>query len=38
MDKDAMRRDKIEPDTDLNGNVIVPRYGCVTSHAAYPRK
>ena len=32
--KDAMRRDKIEPETDLNGNVIVPRYDCVTSHTA----
>ncbi len=29
-----MRRDKIEPETDLNGNVIVPRYECVTSHTA----
>ncbi len=29
-----MRRDKIEPETDLNGNVIVPRYDCVTSHTA----
>ena len=32
--KDAMRRDKIVPETDLNGNVIVPRYECVTSHTA----
>ena len=32
--KDAMHRDKIEPETDLNGNVIVPRYNCVTSHTA----
>ncbi|MGN1241526.1 MAG: hypothetical protein ACI4T7_03480 [Alloprevotella sp.] len=32
--KDAMRRDKIEPETDLNGNAIVPRYECVTSHTA----
>ena len=32
--KDAMRRDKIVPETDLNGNVIVPRYDCVTSHTA----
>ena len=32
--KDAMRRDKIEPETDLNGNAIVPRYDCVTSHTA----
>ena len=32
--KEAMRRDKIEPETDLNGNVIVPRYDCVTSHTA----
>ena len=29
-----MRRDKIEPDTDLNGNVIVPRDEYVTSHTA----
>ena len=29
-----MRRDKIELETDLNGNVIVPRYDCVTSHTA----
>ncbi len=29
-----MRRDKIEQETDLNGNVIVPRYKCVTSHTA----
>ena len=26
--KEAMRRDNIEPETDLNGNVIVPRYDC----------
>ena len=32
--KDAMLQDKIEPETDLNGNVIVPRYNCVTSHTA----
>ena len=32
--KDAMRREKIEPETDLNGNVIVPRYDCVTTHTA----
>ena len=32
--KDAMRRDKIEPETDLNSNVIVPHYDCVTSHTA----
>ena len=31
---EAMRRDKIEPEPDLNGNVIVPRYDCVTSHTA----
>lgn len=30
--KKAMRRDKIEPETDFNGNVIVPRYD--SSHAA----
>lgn len=32
--KEAMSRDKIEPDTDLNGNVILPCYECVTSHTA----
>lgn len=32
--KETMRRDKIEPETDLYGNVIVPRYDCVTSHTA----
>ena len=32
--KEALRRDKIEPETDLNGNIIVPRYDCVTSHTA----
>ena len=32
--KEVMRREKIEPTTDLNGNVIVPRYDCVTSHTA----
>lgn len=29
-----MRRDMIEPKTDLNGNVIGPRYECVTGHTA----
>ena len=29
-----MRRGKIEPETDLNGHVIVPRYDCVISHTA----
>lgn len=24
----------VQPETDLNGNVIVPRYECVTSHTA----
>ena len=32
--KEAMRRDKIEPETNLNGNVIVSRYDYVTSHTA----
>ena len=27
-------KEKKEPETDLNGNVIVPRYECVTSHTA----
>lgn len=29
-----MHPDKIEPEIDLNGNVIVLRYECVTSHTA----
>lgn len=32
--KEALRKEKKEPETDLNGNVIVPRYDCVTSHTA----
>ena len=32
--KEALRKEKKEPETDLNGNVIVPRYECVTSHTA----
>lgn len=27
--KEALRKEKKEPETDLNGNVIVPRYDCV---------
>lgn len=32
--KEALRKEKKEPETDLNGNVIVPRYDCMTSHTA----
>lgn len=32
--KEALKKEKKEPETDLNGNVIVPRYECVTSHTA----
>ena len=32
--KEALRKEKKEAETDLNGNVIVPRYECVTSHTA----
>ena len=32
--KEALRKEKKEPEIDLNGNVIVPRYDCVTSHTA----
>ncbi len=32
--KEALRKEKKEPEADLNGNVIVPRYDCVTSHTA----
>lgn len=32
--KEALIKEKKEPETDLNGNVIVPRYECVTSHTA----
>ena len=32
--KEALKKEKKEPETDLNGNVIVPRYDCVTSHTA----
>lgn len=32
--KEALRKENKEPETDLNGNVIVPRYDCVTSHTA----
>lgn len=32
--KEGLRKEKKEPETDLNGNVIVPRYDCVTSHTA----
>ena len=32
--KEALRKEKKESETDLNGNVIVPRYDCVTSHTA----
>ena len=32
--KKALRKEKKEPEADLNGNVIVPRYDCMTSHTA----
>ena len=32
--KEALRKEGKEAETDLNGNVIVPRYACVTSHTA----
>ncbi|MCM1320236.1 MAG: phage tail tape measure protein [Muribaculaceae bacterium] len=32
--KEALKKAGKEPEYDLNGNVIVPRYECVTSHTA----
>ena len=32
--KVALRKEKKAPETDLNGNVIVPRHNCVTTHTA----
>ena len=32
--KEALKKAKKEPETDLNGNVVMPRYECVTSHTA----
>ncbi len=32
--KEALKKEGKEAETDLNGNVIVPRYACVTSHTA----
>lgn len=32
--KAVMTRNNIKPETDLNGNVILPRYACATSHTA----
>ena len=32
--KEALKKEKKESETNLNGNVIVPRYDCVTSHTA----
>jgi len=32
--KDANKKEGKEPETDLNGNVILPRFKCVTSHTA----
>ncbi|MCM1110456.1 MAG: hypothetical protein NC336_04560, partial [Clostridium sp.] len=32
--KEAFMKAGKEPEYDLNGNVIVPRYECVTSHTA----
>lgn len=32
--KDALKKAKKEPETDLNSKVVLPRYECVTSHTA----
>jgi len=32
--KEANKKEGKEPETDLNGNVILPRFKCVTSHTA----
>ncbi len=32
--KAVMIRNKVKPETDLNGNVVLPRYQCATSHTA----
>lgn len=32
--KEALKKEGKEAETGLNGNVIVPRYACVTSHTA----
>ena len=32
--KEALKKEGKEAETDLNGNVIVPRYACVTSYTA----
>lgn len=32
--KAALKKENKEPEKDLNGNVVVPRYECVTSHTA----
>ena len=32
--KDALKKEGKEPETDLNGNVLLPRFKCVTSHTA----
>ncbi len=32
--KDTLKKEGKEPETALNGNVIMPRFKCVTSHTA----
>ena len=32
--KDALKKEGKDPETDLNGNVLLPRFKCVTSHTA----
>ena len=32
--KEAMKKENKQPETDLNGDVVMPRYACVTSHTA----
>lgn len=32
--KDALKKEGKEPKTDLNGNVLLPRFKCVTGHTA----
>ena len=32
--KDALKKEGKEPEIDLNGNVLLPRFKCVTSHTA----
>ena len=32
--KDALKKEGKEPETDLNDTVLLPRFKCVTSHTA----